>query len=1097
MMKNGLMTTLILAGLFSLLLLGMASENSRGALFKNDDFEDNIVLKYTPSIPTEYQKVNVSIRSRDGVALISATLWIEIRGPEFTSSGAYDMARVNATGRSVELNGYASNTNVSFYVTAYDGVNELRSQTYYYDVASKLSWRYPTFEQNVDLTFGPNPPKDDESVDVLIESNDLRVKIKRAYMSISVKLPGIDTPLQGAVNMTMINDFAFETDIIPYPGDSVVTFSVKAFDEYWTPMESKSFEYKVTAPEEVFEYGIFVVVYNNVTRQYVPSNVSVFNDAGYNVEGETINGIFWTPSDMTEGKYNVRVAPLGLDESDIKTKTIIVDRNTANSTFMIYYGVEDISTNFELWEFPSLRILVTFVIIALLFPVVFHFLKKQDEKERKKEKEKEKERTKGEVKQGKKGETSVKEESKPEKKEFLEVILQKFRTAFDNLDRKKDISTAVAFGVLGFFGAMWCPFYPWWMVLLISLLAGAIGYRFPFLSLIFVSFVGIGSTAYQTPQFGLMFMIFSLLVCICSLFNWKYGYLSFLTVFLSTFGISFLVPVFAIFMFSLFLSTTVTVVSGIFLALLTATGNMVNLSFIVSSYATEKDSIATFSRIPGDNLFSPHRYFDAVGGIRYIDLDIMSSFINDYMTTMIPLIQVIMWVVMVLVIHMLKKRFVDGERTVSIFYYSTGAAAILLVSTLGGMALADFEVGAIFDWKMILVYLLSFPAMLFVISLSFVLRNEYSEYYLDRKTVGIGTRIGDAMGFKRSSFSNVGGLKDVKDEIKDSMIGPLLRPEMSREYGVEPPKGIILFGPPGCGKTLLMRVIASELKVEMIGVKCSDIMSKWYGESENLINDLFKIAREKRPCLLFLDEIDAIAKRRDFYSADDVTPRLLSIMLSEMDGMDEFSEIIIIGATNKPELIDPALMRPGRFDKVIYVPPPNLKERMEIISIHLRGKPAAKNIDLRSVARHTDGYSGADLANLCRECATNTMRRAIETRKASTITMRDFRDMIGILKPSLTKDMQEEYQQLQQHYERKLKKKAVKKGEIDEMVSERHKGERKRRKGKGRGGRGRRDVQIKNGRFRRGRREWEDDEDHHDPEDEWVEEDLGRSIRHR
>ncbi len=1089
-MRNGLMLTLILTGIFSLLLLGMASETSRGALFKNDKFEDNIVLEYTPAIPTEYQKVNVSIRSRDGVALISATLWIEIRGTEFTSSGAYDMVRVNATARSVELNGYASNTNISFYVTAYDGANELRSRTYYYDVASKLSWRYPSFEQNVDLTFGPDPPKDDESVDVLIESRDLRVKITRADFNISVKLPGIQETLSSAVSMKMINDFAFETTVIPYPGDAVVTFSVIAYDEYSTPMESKSFTYTVTAPPEEFRYGIFVVVYNNVTRQYVEGTVTVENEAGYHISNKTVNGIFWTPSNMTEGKYIITVVPNNADESDIKTETIYVDRHTTDFKFMIYYGVEDISTNFDLWEFPSLRILVTFVIIALLFPVVFHLLKKQDEKDRKKEKDKKKE-----IERKKEG---IVKEKTVEKKGFPERSIQKLRTAFENLDRKKDISTAVAFGVLGFFGAMWCPFYPWWMVLLISLLAGAIGYRFPFLSLIFVSFVGIGSTAYQTPQFGLMFMVFSLIVCVCSLFNWKFGYLSFLTIFLSTFGISFLVPVFAIFLFSLFLSTTVTVVSGIFLSLLAATGNMVNLSFIVTSYATEKDSIATFSRVPGDDLFSPHRYFDAVGGIRYIDLDIMSSFINNYMTTMIPLVQVILWVAMVLVIHMLRKRFVDRERTVSIYYYSAAAAAVLLISTIGGMALADFETEAMIGWKMIIVYLLSFPAMLFVITLSFILRNAYSEYYVDRKTVGIGTRIGDGMGFRRSTFENVGGLKDVKDEIKDSMIGPLLRPEMSREYGVEPPKGIILFGPPGCGKTLLMRVIASELKVEMIGVKCSDIMSKWYGESENLINDLFKIAREKRPCLLFLDEIDAIAKRRDFYSADDVTPRLLSIMLSEMDGMDEFSEIIIIGATNKPELIDPALLRPGRFDKIIYVPPPDLPERMEILGIHLKGKPTAKNIDLRSVAKHTDGYSGADLANLCRECATHTMRRAIETRKASAITMRDFRDMIRILKPSLSKEMKEEYEELQQHYERKLKKKAVKKGEIDELITDHYEGERKRKKGKGRGKGRKRGRRIKNGRFRGGRREWEEDEDDYNyEEDEWVEEDHGRNRRYR
>ena len=141
------------------------------------------------------------------------------------------------------------------------------------------------------------------------------------------------------------------------------------------------------------------------------------------------------------------------------------------------------------------------------------------------------------------------------------------------------------------------------------------------------------------------------------------------------------------------------------------------------------------------------------------------------------------------------------------------------------------------------------------------------------------------------------------------------------------------------GEDGYQKALASELGVEMISIKASDLMSKWYGESENKVADLLRTARERAPCILFMDEIDAVAKRRDMYTADDVTPRLLSILLSEMDGIDKSVGVIVVGSTNKPDLIDPALMRPGRLDKIIYVPPPDFNERMEILHVHLLGRP--------------------------------------------------------------------------------------------------------------------------------------------------------------
>jgi SpoVK/Ycf46/Vps4 family AAA+-type ATPase len=289
------------------------------------------------------------------------------------------------------------------------------------------------------------------------------------------------------------------------------------------------------------------------------------------------------------------------------------------------------------------------------------------------------------------------------------------------------------------------------------------------------------------------------------------------------------------------------------------------------------------------------------------------------------------------------------------------------------------------------------------------------------KSSDVGKKISEMVGFRKASFKDIGGLEDVKREVKNALMVPLLEPEMATKYGVKPTKGIMLFGPPGCGKTLMLRAVASDLNVEMIGIKCSDVMSKWYGESENLIANLYEEARSRAPCILFLDEIDAIAKRRDFYSTDDVTPRVLSIMLSEMDGMDEAEGIIVVATTNMPDLVDPALMRPGRFDKVIYVPPPDEESRGEILKVHLKGKFVSDNIDTGVLAKNTKGFSGADIANLVREASSAGLERALETKKPQPITMQDLVTVLNEIKPSVTPKMIKMYDKLRHEYERKKK----------------------------------------------------------------------------
>lgn len=1009
-----LSATLVIIILFITLFIALNTNSVEAAQFQGNDFENNIEIEFGPQQPIEYQTVNVTINSRHGVPIIQADLWIDIKGPEYTSSGAYPMNKFNSTSRFVVLNGYASHTNVSFYITAYDGATELTSDTYYYDVIAKESWNYLSFSQNLDLKFSPDPPMEGESVLVTIESKNMDVKIKRADINIEVELLDVETPIAGGQYMELIDDYTCTATIPPYPGHANITFQIKAWDTFGTTIESRKYSYTVTPPPEEFLYGIYVVVFNNITHQYMEANITVSNGENYYTQGETVNGIFWTQTDMPSGKYRIEVTPINGHEGDKKNINIVLGEGTKNFQFTIFYGAEDISTEKAVVEFPTLQVFAGFLFMILPIPLLLRYHNKHKSSA-----------TKKKINDG---DTST-----------SNIIHRLMATINNNFDYKKNVSMALAFSLLGFLSSTWCTFYPWWMVLMVSIITGAIGYRFPYISLLFISFVAIGATGWQTAQFGLMFMVFSLFVCVCALFNWKFGYLTLLMVFLSTYGLSFIVPIIAILLFSLFLSTTVTIVSGLFITLMASVGNLTNLSFIVSKYSVQKESVITFAKTSAGNGFTPEKYIDAVSGIRHLDLTVLGNFVKNYLTTMVPLVQTIFWILAVVAIYLLKKNMNKKKKEPKALVVASIGYGIILVSTLGGMLFADFTLDAMFGREQVIAYILAFPVILSSVLLGTAIKKYYREFFQDQQQTNIGTRIGDMINFRQTNFREVGGLKVVKEEIKDSIVGPLLKPMVAKKYGVKPPKGMILFGPPGCGKTLLMRVIATELDVEMIGVKCSDVMSKWYGESENLISGLFVNARERKPCLLFLDEIDAIAKRRDFYSADDVTPRLLSIMLSEMDGMDDFSEIVIIAATNRPELIDPALLRPGRFDKIVYVPPPDKIARKEILKIHFRGKPIGRDVDIDRIADNTARYSGADLANLTRECAITTMKRSIKNKKSTRITMTDFEKMIDILKPSISKEVITEYEELQETFERKIKKvqpgkkkrKKIKKGKID------------------------------------------------------------------
>ena len=259
-------------------------------------------------------------------------------------------------------------------------------------------------------------------------------------------------------------------------------------------------------------------------------------------------------------------------------------------------------------------------------------------------------------------------------------------------------------------------------------------------------------------------------------------------------------------------------------------------------------------------------------------------------------------------------------------------------------------------------------------------------------------------------WDDIGDLDQVKQQLKEMVEWPLKHPEMFSRMGIEPPKGILLFGPPGCGKTLLAKAVATESEANFIAVRGPEVLSKWVGESEKAIRRVFQKARQAAPCIVFFDEIDSIAPRRGMYGGESgVTERLVNQLLAEMDGIEKLKNVVIIAATNRPDILDPALLRPGRFDRIVYVPPPDRKGRLEIFKVHTKNMPLAEDVDLEKLAEMTEGYTGADIEAVCREAALNALREDPEAKK---VHMRHFEKALEIISPSISSEDAELYDKL-------------------------------------------------------------------------------------
>ena len=270
-------------------------------------------------------------------------------------------------------------------------------------------------------------------------------------------------------------------------------------------------------------------------------------------------------------------------------------------------------------------------------------------------------------------------------------------------------------------------------------------------------------------------------------------------------------------------------------------------------------------------------------------------------------------------------------------------------------------------------------------------------------------------------WDDIGGLENAKQELIEAVEWPLKYPEIFSAISVKPPRGILLFGPPGTGKTLLAKAVASESEANFISIKGPELLSKYVGESERAIRETFRKAKQAAPTVIFFDEIDSIAPQRSSVSDTHVSERVVSQILTELDGVEELKDVIIVAATNRPDMVDPALLRPGRFDRLIYIKPPEKTGREKIFEIHTQEKPLAEDVNLSELADMTEGYVGADIEGICREAAMLALReivipgvarKDIEKRAGEIrISKRHFERAVRRVKPTISRENLAAYEQ--------------------------------------------------------------------------------------
>merc|ERR1712012_426185 len=268
-----------------------------------------------------------------------------------------------------------------------------------------------------------------------------------------------------------------------------------------------------------------------------------------------------------------------------------------------------------------------------------------------------------------------------------------------------------------------------------------------------------------------------------------------------------------------------------------------------------------------------------------------------------------------------------------------------------------------------------------------------------------------AIEIPQVSWTDIGGLDNLKLKLRQAVEWPIKHPEVFTRMGITPPKGLLMYGPPGCSKTMIAKALANESGLNFLSIKGPELFSKWVGESERAVREVFRKARQVKPAIIFFDEIDAVGgSRGGSGGGGKVGDRVLAQLLTEMDGVETLTGVTIVAATNRPDMMDQALLRPGRLDRVVYVPLPDLETRRKVLEVHTRKIPLATDVNLEEVAQSTEGYSGAEVAAVCNEAALAALEESVDTQVVEGM---HFKLSLQSIKPRISKELFTVYERFQ------------------------------------------------------------------------------------
>ncbi len=576
------------------------------------------------------------------------------------------------------------------------------------------------------------------------------------------------------------------------------------------------------------------------------------------------------------------------------------------------------------------------------------------------------------------------------------------------------------------------PFYPIYIVFALALVAGAIAYKNPSVGIIIGAVFGIPAVMYQSAVFGWFYLILLVIIQMTVFDDWlliaalevfilapfAFGRLPFAG-WLSMVGMGI-----GALHFGSKKSITISLVSVFMILLLSSIWLVDNTAYMplkMTLYQPGKAELQ-FTKGSVDIGDIGSQLGTAIGN--FFDLSNMSRMWDSiawiagnamYMATGDSLIlQMASWGIVLFLIGFLPTVFKKRPQLTSSLAMLLLIPAYVLIGAIYGTGFKIEFIGGVVLTIAVLGGLENFG-----ISIS---RESEINRKEKMKSYGKFGMTDMSAGGSEKGMDDVGGYDDVKQELRDAIMMPLQKKDIAFAYGLTAPKGILLFGPPGTGKTMLMRALAKELGYNFVEVRCSQILSQWYGESEKNVKEVFDNARKNAPTVLFFDEIDSVAKKRTTMGEglDSVGPRVLTTMLQEMDGGAKSDKpVIVIGATNLPNELDPAILRPGRLDKIIYMHLPDPEARRGIFKVAMRKMQIAPDVNVDELVRKTDRFSGADIKNIVEEAKNMTAREALAQNKIIPTNMSHFMNVIAGVKPSTGLAQMDMYEQFRMDFERR------------------------------------------------------------------------------